>query len=141
MFFRLIAIGVALSSLSVMAEVNCTAKYRQFKRDQILADETFPIPQVFKGAGTIKFALELPQGRFMSATFFEESQEVLLMILEAPDYLDGLVTRSILSQGTASLAQTQSEKEFVIVDQNGKPGVKEIPTGVYTVYRIECYPQ
>lgn len=132
-------LAFSLMGVQAFAEVECKSIYRLADRHGVKKEEVKSIPLTYRGGDTLKFETELEQDIHLSAIVYEAQGEVLFFLVKGPEYIDGMTSRGSLSTGYASLASTEMEKQLVVVEENGQPVAKEINTGNYTVYKIECY--
>lgn len=136
MIFGLVVL--ALTGAQAFADVECKATYRLTNRQGLQTEEVKPVPMTYQGVGVTRLEIELA-GVHLSALVEEEKNEIVLFLVKGPDYINGVTARASLSNGFARLASTDLVKELVVVEENGEPVAKEINTGAYTVYKIECY--
>lgn len=132
-------LGLIFTATSALAEVECKSTYRLFDSNGVKTEEVKPLVVSFDAGNTTKLTIDLEQGVYMSATIDKVTKDVMLMIVKAPKYTDGVITRASLTNGLARLARTDEVKELAVVEENGKSVAKEISTGNYTLYKVECY--
>lgn len=122
-------------------QINCEATYRLFDVNGPLEQTVLPLKKVLETAATLKFNGELDQDQTaVSATVDIKSQSVMLTMVKGPDYVNGILSRASLTNGFARLSRTDEVKKLSVVkDEKGEPVAKEIGTGTYTLYKVECY--
>lgn len=138
-FFTVTILGFIFTSASALAAVECNSTYRLFDGNGVIKEEVKPLAVAYQAGNTTKMTIDLEQGVYMSATIDSSTKDVLLMLVKAPEYTDGVTGRGSLINGFARLARTDEVKKLVVAEENGKPVAKEIGTRTYTLYKVECY--
>ena len=117
-----------LSWSAAAADFQCRGILRKVSDRAPMQEEIIELARTLDGAGSIRHEGEL-KGLAFTATLDRRDDEVLLSITKAPTYENGVITRAKLSDGRASLSQTE-----LAPLQNGE----HRPTAFF-VYRLECF--
>lgn len=103
-------------------DYSCRGEYRRFSSEKVFEQKLIPL--VVEDDTTAYVKLEAEVNDFaLLANISKTDNEALLSIVKAPKYTEGVVSRTSLQGGQASAS--------IITEENS--------TGVYTLYKVECY--